>query len=697
MVGERGYNSGQDYRGTSEVTIGRVPGLIRLGVIVGFDPEFLSVQVYIGALKDYNLIMQDFNNIVSAQLPVNYFATGNSPPKRAFVGGYPETGTPVLLGQADAGPWYIVSVLAKDPAALNTLIPTLPPLEPGDYLIQNNNSFIKVNQTDGVVMGEYGNSLILDTNRDVVSNTFDNKYSFTEAARSIEGIIRRDTVPNERYASSLRETSLDYNDTLQVIGLDPIAKENWSNVGSSIRNPSRTEKREVIYEFGRSFNILSDEKEFLSYKDGKNINPVDNLNRRESRADTLSLSLIAPNYLMETIKGTAVDIFGNVLDINRSIIPLGKIDKLSIKKIKNNLEEKDPLGNIFDNIKTLERREIAFHFELNAKKDLLGAPDVTDRDNYARSRSRFFLDIDKEGLIKLNVPSSSETGNIPLLTRYENDSTVNPNDKTKDPNDLVFNQNLQDILIESFIGDNGIVEITDELNGNAAPIDRFSSTESPEYIKHGTVYHSIADTCSTLQDNSLIYERVPTNKIATRVTDKKDIVNPKVTISGDDANGGGRSASLNFDGSVELNIGANTVDRQSLWLDLQGSLVGNIGRDIRNNISAALQFDGEVLIQSGGSTANTDTRFIDIQLDDGTMLNNGSKPGAVDIRVINQSGKVNLIRIDNTGIAIHSESRFSVYTNGDMMFRSTGTINIDSDNLLLNNRKVRRDEGLGSI
>lgn len=681
-----------EYRGVAEVSIGKLPGLVRLGTIIDFDPDFLRVQVYLGAFREYNAIRQDYNNIISCQLPVNYFAVSTKPPSTSFVGGYPESGTPVIVGQSESGVWYILSVLAKDPAALNTSSPPIPEIEPGSYLIQYDNSFFKISKSDGITIGEYQNSLTLDTKRDVLSNTFDNNYSFTEASRTIEGIIRRDTAPNEKFASSLRETALDYDDTLKVIGLDPVAKENWSNVGSSIRNPARTEKRETIYEFGRSFNVLSNEQEFLSYKDSKNINISDIINRRESRVDSLSLSLVSPNHLMETIKGTVVDLYGNVLDINRSVIPLGQIEKLSIQKVKTNLQEQDPLGNVFENIKKLERREIAYHFELNAKKDTIGAPDVTDQSDYARLRSRFFIDIDKEGTFKLNVPASSETGNIHLLTRYENYSTVNPNDKTKDPNDLVFNQNSKDILIESFIGDNGVVEIIDELNGNAAPIDRFSSENSPVYIKHGTAYHNIADTCYTFQDNSVVYERINTTNLASgRVTNKKDIVSTQVKISGDEANGGGRSGSINFDGSIEINVGANTVDRHSLWLDLQGAMIANVGRDKRNNISAAMHFDGEVLVQSGGSTPDNDSRFPNIE------VNNGSKPGVIDLRVITQSGKVNVIRIDNEGVSIHSESRIVMYSNGDMMFRSTGTMRLDAERLIINNRLVRREVGLGSI
>lgn len=691
----------QDYRGTSSIHLGRVPGLIRLGVILSFDPETLSVSVYIGSIKEYNAVKQDRNNVITAQLPLNYF----SPTTGLFVGGYPEAGTPVLLGQADGSQWYILSILAADTAAGNTTHPAIPEMEEGTYVLQSNNTFIRLNDKDGIVLGEHDNNLTLDTSRDVIADTFNNRYQFTEASRTIEGLIRRDTQPNENYSSLLRESALDYDDTLKIIGLDPVLKENWSNIGSSIRNPARVEKREVIYEFGRSFNIGSNDQEFLSYKDSKDITVPDIINRREGRADALSLSLVAPNYLIETIKGTVVDINGNVLDLNRSIIPFGKVDKLSINKVKTNLQEQDPLGNVYEHIKSQERREIAYHFEINAKKDLVGAPDTDKRLNYARDRSRFFLDIDKEGVFKLNVPASSEVGNIPLLTRYENYSTVSPNDKTNDPNDLVFNQNGQDIMIESFLGsvdissddNNGVVTVIDELNANAAPLDRFGTEAEPIYIKHGTVYHNIMLTLSAFSSDTTITELIPTTFMGRGlVPSKNKIITDTVKISGDDANGGGRSGSFNLDGSLEVNIGANTIDRHSVWADLQGAIIMNVGRDNSdNNISGAFRFDGELLIQSGGRTPDVDTRFLTSP--GGAALNNAFKAGVVDIRVYNSSGAVQVFRIDNTGINIHTESRLNIFAGGDITMRSMGHMILDAEEVQVNARKFRKETGLGSV
>lgn len=680
-----------EYKGVSEFSIGKLPGLLRLGVIVDFDPTTLEVQVSLSGHTEYNTSRK---NTIAAQLPVDYY----SPLQKMFVGGYPINGTPVIVGQGESDQWFIVTMLAKNPAGHNTSLPFLPDLDVGTYTLQADNKFIKLSNTEGITLGDLGNRLELDPDRDVFSTNFRNNYAFTEASRTIDGIILRDTLPNNNFVSSLRATALSYNDTLKIIPLDPIATDNISNVGTAIRNPPRVEKREIVYEFGSGYNVLSDDQEFGSYQDSKNIYISHILNRRESRADTLSLSLVAPNYLMETIKGTVVDIYGNVLDINRSILPIGK-DKLSIQSVKLPPQNGDPLGNVFDNIKTLERREIAFHFEINAKKKTLGPPPVEGKDaftNYARQRSRFHLDIDKEGMLKLNVPASSETGNIPLLTRYENFSTVNPNPKTNDPNDLVMNADNQDILIESFSVKGGAVKITDALNSHAAPVNRQLTPKDapPIYVKHGTAYHDISQTCNTFQHNDLLKTEATPTTIFGRglIANKTTMVSPEVTLSGKNANGGGRSGSLNFDGSLDINIGANTVDRQSLWLDCQGGMIGNFGRDTRNNISAALQFDGEVLIQSGGETSNDDTRF-----QNNPNINNGNKAGAFDIRVITQSGDVNIIRIDDSGITIRSHGRMTFYSALDMEFRSEGTIRMTAPQGIIQDRKVMNFRGKGSM
>ena len=394
---------------------------------------------------------------------------------------------------------------------------------------------------------------------------------------------------------------------------------------------------------------------------------------------------------MESIQGTVVDIYGNVIDLNRDIIPLGK-ENLSSFKIKSTASEQDTFKNVYEQIKRKERKSLAYHFEINSRKETNGSgpPSVSNKDNYARARSKFFIDIDKEGQFKLNVPASSETGNIPLNTRYENYSTVSPNTKSNNTNDIVFNNLYKDILAEAFTNV-ATISLKDDIGNSFGPIDRFSNKNNPTYIKHGTVYHDISQTCSTLQSSNFYtpVEYTTTTSLASgRVIPLSEIISSTIVVDGVNANAGGRSGSLNFDGSIEINIGANTVDKQSMWLDTQGGIIANVGRDLRN-VSLAANMDGEVLIQVGGNTVPPETKRF--------QNTNNWVAGVVDIRVYNSQKELTIVRIDNEGVTMTTPGRMVFYSNQKMLFRSSSSIELDSDDLILNGRRVVKDPSAGPI
>lgn len=667
-------------RGVSSFDVIKMSGFLRLAYVDHVDLDLMVAWVSFNASS----IGSRGDKTFPAQFPISYLSSGGG-----FIGGMVASGTPVVVGQAEgSSSFFIVSFLARDPAAFNTVGASkikIPLMQDGDLVIQANTDGSISLSDDGITIGEPRNLVSFDTNRKILLNTFDTNYSLSQGSRLVDGTIKRDTRPAINFASFLRSADTSYDDTLKIIGMDPVASARSDNVGDSIRNPARIEKREVIFEFEDLANVQSDDVELEFYKTGTSPNQAGIIDRRAGRADALSLSLTSPNYLIETIKGTVVDLYGNILDINRNIIPIG--DKnLSVSQIKSTANETDKFKNIYQQIKREDRKSIVYHFEINAKKETGGSgpPDVNDQTDYARLRSRFFFDIDKEGQFKLNVPASSENGNIPLLTRYENYSTVNPNDKSKNPNDLVFNPDNKDILIESFVNTQ-IIELKDELKINAAPIDRFSDSGSPTQLKHGSVYHDISSTCITFQGtNFSSTEYVATSGLASgRVSSKPYIVNNQIVVSGPNANAGGRSGSLNFDGSIEINIGANTVDRQSLWLDTQGGAVVNIGKD-KNNISFAASMDGEFLMELGNRAVPTDSRF------DG-QPSSAASAGAFDVRVYNSKGELTILRIDNEGLTISTPSRMVFVSNGDIMMRTNGTMTIDAEVLNIQNRTVNKN------
>lgn len=221
-----------------------------------------------------------------------------------------------------------------------------------------------------------------------------------------------------------------------------------------------------------------------------------------------------------------------------------------------------------------------------------------------------FIDIDKEGQFKINIPASSEKGNVPLLTRYENRSSFDPDDNNN-PNKLLYNEDNLDIYLDSFAAskiellddsrkyseEKGSIKLEDS-DGEFAPIDRITEA----HIKHGTAHHDIMNTCWALQNNQFLDYQYGTSANLTvdisKIPILEDIVSDTIIVSGPNANAGGRSGQINFDGMLEFNIGANTVDRQSLWLDLAGGSVINLGRDKKLR-SAVIGADGDVYMQVG--------------------------------------------------------------------------------------------------
>jgi hypothetical protein len=293
--------------------------------------------------------------------------------------------------------------------------------------------------------------------------------------------------------------------------------------------------------------------------------------------------------------------------------------------------------------------------------------------------------------MKINIPASSETGNIPLHTRYENYSTVYPNKKSNNPNDLVFNSLYKDLLAEAFSNESPI-QLKDASGNVVGPIDRFSDMGNPSYIGHGSVYHDISKTVSTLQSSSFYspVEYTPTTELAFgRVPPLHSIVNTQIITDGKNADAGGRSVSVNLDGMLELNVGANTVDRQSIWLDTQGGVVANVGRDLQN-VSVAAHLDGQLIIQVGGETVPAETnRF--------QNSNTGWMAGAVDIRVFNSQKELTIFRIDDEGLTVTSPGRIVMYSAQKMQFRSDASIEFDADSIILAGRQVTKDPGAGSI
>ena len=584
---------------------------------------------------------------------------------------------------------------------------------PGDFLIKSKNDVkLKLSQNEVILGNEGKGSLTFDLTEKNSSQggsaTFESnqKYEFDNSGYSIEGIVLRD----RRITELSGNTDLNVNSRilfqwykdLQSVAFDPSLQSFEKTTESYPRNPSFVEKRNVVFEFSdyKFDNIIeSDKKESEKQSIDKTQQRNPSLSRRARKSDSFSLSLISPNYLIEEIKGTAVDALGNIIDINRTIIPIGEHN--GIAKLEGNAES-------YYKVRELQRKSIAFHWELNARKDQdktlkieTGAKETyggTD-DVYKKNRSRFFLDIDKEGQLKLNVPASSETGNISVLARYENYTNINPDESSGKKDYDFFKRTSKtdvDILLDS-VG-TGVVDLIG--NDKLLPNDRITNTK----VKLGTMYHDISTTCiypfrdkddpdrigfgilsgpdTIIEDFTGIKRDVLRNTIPEGASfEDRTIITKTINIDGDSANAGGRSATLNFEGMINTSIGANTVDRQSLWLDTQGGIIARIGADI-NGISSATQTDGDVYLQIGGQSLSKngldpDNRFQDPKFNDTVLRTN-----RLEIRVMQGNGpSFSKVLIDNRGIIFSTPENMEFRADKDVFFYTGGNIFLNTESI----------------
>lgn len=610
------------------------------------------------------------DKLIPVPLPVSWRG-----PKGEISLGYPQKGTSVYCSIVQGGSWVIVGWGASDSSNKSFDNDGQPRVDINKANVDGRWSTLITNDIHiiadpkiGILAGDSHEFIQADPLAGIFSTRFDQNMSFTEGHRHITGPILRDTQPNNtRGVLGSALTDHSYNKNLRKIGLDP------KTLSSKIfkRNPGFVESRSEYYEFEKSYKYTNDKNE-ISVHEGNDIDIFSAFRRYDSRADTLNLSLDEPNLLLESIIGTVVDIYGNILDINKNVLPNGIIDNLSFNKSQDNSSE------VFKKLRSLVRKSIAYHLELNSRKEGFDLPNYNDNTDYARKRSKFSLDIDKEGQFKINVPSSSEEGNISLLVRHDNFSAIKGQELNVDRGQFIRNgTDNTDIKIKNWGKGSISLKSNDEsLQSYASPIDRVDGNQ----IKLGTGFHDIT-TINYLHTIKNPIKGYP-DSVLNKVPPITNIVSSEIIISGTGANAGGRSGTISTDGMISLSLGANTIDRQSLWLDSAGGMVFVVGRD-KFDRSLSAQFDGDVIIQIGSTgTVSDDSRFPD------SVFNNGRRDGALDIRILN-SGSLHIIRIDNQGLQIHTPQRIDIVSEGDIRLKSVrGNMYLDAESIFLYSGKA---------
>jgi hypothetical protein len=142
--------------------------------------------------------------------------------------------------------------------------------------------------------------------------------------------------------------------------------------------------------------------------------------------------------------------------------------------------------------------------------------------------------------------------------------------------------------------------------------------------------------------------------------------------SNPEANAGGRSLSANLDGSIEMSIGADTIDRKSLTIDFAGGVISHVGRD-KNGISHIHQTDGDVIIQVGGNGVE-DERFTE-------PSHREDRPGRIEIHLNRPGTSSQKIIIDENGMTFDIQGNIAMKSSGDFTVSAGGTLLLDGETI----------------
>jgi len=524
----------------------------------------------------------------------------------------PNIGTTVLVGFGYNEAPFIVSTLPRSAFAKNLTLSgntrdffssdqAYPNLKPGEIAIQGKNGSKFWFDEGGNIASRFGGSYVKYDADNIVTEKTGQHYLNTQGHRVVSGEIKRDTRKKIRTIEEVFEklAEAEYDNYLSSVGRNPEFSPTIVTSGTGqtevIRNPGLVENRELTYEFVRDHQVGTFKQENDRLSSATKFE-LDQPNRRDMvRADVLNLNPTVPNNLVETVKGTLVDRYGNILDINRHKVDFTEIDK---KGGLARLEKED----------ILLRRSIKYHFEINSRKPPTQEVkyNILDSRNFdglevfnGHLHSRWSVDVDSEGLTKINIPASSDTGNIPLLTRYVNTAMK------EGRNDWSFrDESATDVLHLAFgeLSEGGGITIDSPgyVPQNVAAPDEPGAGQA---IKYRTAWHDLQQTAIGLFNDIRGGGGAGNPKGDQAVV--SSLTNSLNSI--DAPNAGGRSIHMNLDGSLELNIGRDSADGKSFVFDSSGAVIQRIGKDF-NDVSLISQLDGHIKVQVGGDNIDADQK-----------------------------------------------------------------------------------------
>jgi hypothetical protein len=568
-------------------------------------------------------------------------------------------------------------------------------INPGDILLRSiANQKISLNSYGGQggsiqIMENNGNGISIETLNASTLINFVSHYSqhISAASRSFSGEYHKRT--NE--ASYTKSSSDMYAVTRpdvsskDKVGLFFPGSAYDAEILKNPRNVPLTFYKKIINQVSEKVKFIGFENEKqllnLSNKPETAYDEIENARYNESRG-LYNLFYMAPDQLLQVISGNLLSESNNYNPIN---INYGVTLFNDLKSPRDAFQVKEENNPSFTRIKNNFKRGIGYHFQLNTHDNI-------KEDFISPKNTRVILD--KEGILKVNIPKSSRNGNIMYVdnTSFIKDSETiskivngfsQPSSEDKIPVTLRDNEgaillpSLADpaYLAMSVRGKNNVRYSGIEFSNSNGYFGE-SGGNNLKIRVNTTKYHNMYYACEMLLANYIseisppprvadILHDIATINMAVNETFEKDsarfaasLANPSkkeyqkaygtvlVTPQDPIINPGGSSVfagkfienrpSYSND-DLSQNPSAPSYSGVSSNINLEGSLEASIGKDDADGKSITLDTEGGAVMWFGKDNNN---RSLSVQTDGHAMFNIGGhsgkgefNPGRLDLRV----------------------------------------------------------------
>ena len=433
-------------------------------------------------------------------------------------------------------------------------------------------------------------------------------------------------------------------------------------------------------------NQVSEKSKFVGFENEKQIlktkkNPEDSYDSIENgrfleSRRLYNLFFMSPDQLLQTLSGnllsSASDNYSPI-NINYGVTPLGIFN--NPKEVLSILNENN---NYLDKIKANHKRGIAYHFQLNTHDNI--------KDNFISSKNTRFI-LDKEGVLKVNIPKTSKTGNV----MFVNETTfISGNEVVSSISNKLQNESGESQIPVTLRDSDGKVLLPDPQVFNSSPSfsnktrktgiqfsnsnSYFNNNGNDKVRVNTTKYHNMYSACEMLLANYIEAVSLPRivnetlhNIVMLGMSKSETFEKPSADFSGSFVAPGKREYQLPSYGTAfvvpqppVINPGGDVVfagaalrnlpdysnsedgdmngySGVSSNINLEGSLEASIGKDDSDGKSMTLDTHGGVVAWLG---RDNNGRSLSMQTDGSVLVNIGGhnsdgsfNEGRLDLRV----------------------------------------------------------------